>query len=275
MLIFGGVPNNPTLSHFFASQQASCTWRTHLDSEMSFAWSILGFHESLAALKKMSRWPKKPLETPKHRFFDMFFGIQPSTKRREQTHHLKPLLTYSRVIFTEEKCQPFLGTYPKKNKKTSNKFLFDSIVFWQPFHSNLDHGNPQKFHGKTLYQNLWNHHLSQELYCHPVLAESKFYTPAICNQQVKMSLALKVPFTPQKTSKSLIVPGGKMLVQQNKSRWITIRFLRKTYPPFKSQPLTSPVYRVVKGWCPRGGCNWGILRIPREDWGTLANIREY
>ena len=26
--------------------------------------------------------------------------------------------------------------------------------------------------------------------------------------------------------------------------------------------------------CPRGGGNWGTLRIPREDWGTLGNIRE-
>ena len=26
--------------------------------------------------------------------------------------------------------------------------------------------------------------------------------------------------------------------------------------------------------CSRGGGNWGTLRIPREDWGTLGNIRE-
>ncbi len=31
--------------------------------------------------------------------------------------------------------------------------------------------------------------------------------------------------------------------------------------------------RVLKGGCPRGGGNWGTLRIPREDWGTLGNIR--
>ena len=24
----------------------------------------------------------------------------------------------------------------------------------------------------------------------------------------------------------------------------------------------------------KGGGNWGTLRIPREDWGTLGNIRE-
>ena len=27
------------------------------------------------------------------------------------------------------------------------------------------------------------------------------------------------------------------------------------------------------GGCSRGGGNWGTLRIPREDWGTLGNIR--
>ena len=26
--------------------------------------------------------------------------------------------------------------------------------------------------------------------------------------------------------------------------------------------------------CSRGGGNWGTLRIPGEDWGTLGNIRE-
>ena len=25
----------------------------------------------------------------------------------------------------------------------------------------------------------------------------------------------------------------------------------------------------------KGRGNWGTLRIPREDWGTLGNIREY
>ena len=32
--------------------------------------------------------------------------------------------------------------------------------------------------------------------------------------------------------------------------------------------------RILKGGCSRGGCNWGTLRIPRGDWGTLGNIRE-
>ena len=37
----------------------------------------------------------------------------------------------------------------------------------------------------------------------------------------------------------------------------------------------SEDYRILKGGGPRGGGNWGTLRIPREDWGTLENIREY
>ena len=30
----------------------------------------------------------------------------------------------------------------------------------------------------------------------------------------------------------------------------------------------------LRAGCPRGGGNWGTLRIPKEDWGTLGNIRE-
>ena len=25
----------------------------------------------------------------------------------------------------------------------------------------------------------------------------------------------------------------------------------------------------LRGWCSRGGGNWGTLRIPTKDWGTL------
>ena len=32
--------------------------------------------------------------------------------------------------------------------------------------------------------------------------------------------------------------------------------------------------RVPKGGVFKGGGNWGTLRIPREDWGTLGKIRE-
>ena len=41
----------------------------------------------------------------------------------------------------------------------------------------------------------------------------------------------------------------------------------------KSLPKRS--YRVLKGGVFKGRGNWGTLRIPREDWGTLGNIREY
>ena len=30
---------------------------------------------------------------------------------------------------------------------------------------------------------------------------------------------------------------------------------------------------ILKGGCSRGGGNWGTVRIPREDWGTLGKIR--
>ena len=45
--------------------------------------------------------------------------------------------------------------------------------------------------------------------------------------------------------------------------------------PVKHSGVVNANYRVLKGGCPRGGGNWGTLRIPREDWGTLGNIREY
>ena len=31
----------------------------------------------------------------------------------------------------------------------------------------------------------------------------------------------------------------------------------------------------LRGRYSRGGGNWGTLKIPREDWGTLGNIRDY
>ena len=39
--------------------------------------------------------------------------------------------------------------------------------------------------------------------------------------------------------------------------------------------LGQIIIGFLRGECPRGGGNWGTLRIPREDWGTLGNIREY
>ena len=36
----------------------------------------------------------------------------------------------------------------------------------------------------------------------------------------------------------------------------------------------SLVRDFPSGGCTRGGGNWGTLRIPREDWGTLGNTRK-
>ena len=40
----------------------------------------------------------------------------------------------------------------------------------------------------------------------------------------------------------------------------------------KSTQFTN-IVGFLRG-CSRGGGNWGTLRIPREDWGTLGNILE-
>ncbi len=36
----------------------------------------------------------------------------------------------------------------------------------------------------------------------------------------------------------------------------------------------SNIVGFLRVGCSRGGGNWGTLRIPWEDWGTLGNIRE-
>ena len=36
---------------------------------------------------------------------------------------------------------------------------------------------------------------------------------------------------------------------------------------------TCRVLKALRGGCSRGGGIWGTLRIPREDWGILGNIR--
>ena len=48
--------------------------------------------------------------------------------------------------------------------------------------------------------------------------------------------------------------------------------LNKTY---STRWAPTSYYSILKGAGPRGRDNWGTLRIPREDWGTLGNIREY
>ena len=43
--------------------------------------------------------------------------------------------------------------------------------------------------------------------------------------------------------------------------------------PLDKKNVQTRSYRVLKRGCPRGEGNWGTLRIPREDWGTLGKIR--
>ena len=48
----------------------------------------------------------------------------------------------------------------------------------------------------------------------------------------------------------------------------------KSFNDLRTQQERSYSCRVLKGGCSRGGGNWGTIRIPREDWGTLGNIRK-
>ena len=60
-----------------------------------------------------------------------------------------------------------------------------------------------------------------------------------------------------------------MILPQLLKNWFSLCFV------FRRGKLPSTLsYRFLKGGCPRGGGNWGTLRIPREDWGTLGKIRE-
>ena len=38
--------------------------------------------------------------------------------------------------------------------------------------------------------------------------------------------------------------------------------------------FSTCVVGFLRGGCSRGGGNWGTLRIPKKDWGTLGNIGE-
>ena len=55
-----------------------------------------------------------------------------------------------------------------------------------------------------------------------------------------------------------------------KEAFVSIIFGYKTQCRF----CRHEVVGFLRGGCSRGGGNWGTLRIPREDWGTLGNIRE-
>ena len=66
-----------------------------------------------------------------------------------------------------------------------------------------------------------------------------------------------------------------------KNNWLTgfvfIPILVEFWDPtLKKKLVFAPMFcRVPKGGVFKGGGNWGTLRIPREDWGTLlGKIRE-
>ena len=37
--------------------------------------------------------------------------------------------------------------------------------------------------------------------------------------------------------------------------------------------VSASIVGFLRGGCSKGGDNWGTLRIPRDDWATLAKIR--
>ena len=52
-------------------------------------------------------------------------------------------------------------------------------------------------------------------------------------------------------------------------------FLMKEGSMCKRLVFSGNIVGFLRGGCSRGGGgNWGTLRIPREDWGTLVKIRE-
>ena len=57
-------------------------------------------------------------------------------------------------------------------------------------------------------------------------------------------------------------------------QWVSWPKIRRGQRKRRGFFEATKYYRVLKGGCSRGGGNWGTLRIPREDWGTLGNIRE-
>ena len=73
----------------------------------------------------------------------------------------------------------------------------------------------------------------------------------------------------------LVVWDSKGTPKQQSISFSGIPGIQTTNP--NQQPTISWLNhcRVLKGGgCSTGGGNWGTLRIPREDWGTLQNIRE-
>ena len=74
---------------------------------------------------------------------------------------------------------------------------------------------------------------------------------------------------PQNAADSNIISGSQIAVSEG--------IVGCTLIPRKmGNPYRIALYcRVLKGGVFKGRGNWGTLRIPREDWGTLGNIREY
>ena len=52
-----------------------------------------------------------------------------------------------------------------------------------------------------------------------------------------------------------------------------LRFRAKSTTLLQRIGPSTVFVEFLRGGCSRGG-NWGTLRIPREDWGTLGKIRE-
>ena len=69
-----------------------------------------------------------------------------------------------------------------------------------------------------------------------------------------------------------MIPKGVFLASKLFKWWQENGPKKTTSKPRISSPSN---YRVLKGGgCPSRGGNWGTLRIPKEDWGALGNIRK-
>ena len=54
---------------------------------------------------------------------------------------------------------------------------------------------------------------------------------------------------------------------------MSVNHLIKNYHLSPVPTFPSTIVGFLRGGGSRGGGNWGTLRIPREDWGTLGKIR--
>ena len=112
----------------------------------------------------------------------------------------------------------------------------------------------------------------------------------ICAQNIAKELAAVNKITKEikllSTTKNIIIRFFKQTIPVVVQNQITpvggckISHMFFTYPTSPSP--TCGVAKAVNSCkgaaqlglvCPRGGGNWGTLRISRENWGTLGNIR--